>query len=1093
MARLNLTVLGGFQARLDQGPALELPTRKSQALLAYLALPPGRSHARDKLAALLWGDMPEPQARAGLRQALSRLRKLAATEPPAVRLDGDTVALDPAVVDVDAIEFERLASQGSPDALEGASALYRGELLEGLALSEAAFEEWLLAERDRLRELALDALGRVLRHQWATGPGEAALRTALRLAALDPLQESVHRALMRLYAQLGRRSAALRQYQICVGALQRELGVEPEAATRQLYREILRQRPSRPRTDFGDGETSAARELPRFADEAALPRDLPLVGREVETLRLREALDHAWGGQGRSLAVIGEAGVGKSRLVAELAAEASARGGRVLVGRCHEAEQILPFGPWVDALRAARLGPADPGLDSLPRSCRAELVRLLPELRSPDHEPPPGPADYRQLFESVAQVLRGLAPQQPLVLVIEDLHWADEISLRLLSFIGRRLHEFAIALLCTARDEDLAGAPLLRRTLEDLGPIPLSPLSKAETLALVRTLARRGSHEAAVAGLTEQIWSASEGNPFVVVETVGALPEGTLPDSPSRLAVPRRVREVIVRHLEGSSERGREMTALAAVIGREFEFSLLSRAAGLEEVAAAETVEELVRRRVLHNVGERLDFVHDRIREVAYQGLVRERQRALHARIAGAIETLYADRLDDHVERLAHHAARGALDDKAIVYLRRAGTKAFSNSAHAEALQCFTQGLELLERMARGADRDRAELALRLAFGPTLQVTRGHAAPEVEENYRRTRDLAERVGEPVQRFQALWGLWLAASYRASAERALQLARELLALAEDSGDAALLLEGHHALWPVLVWLGRLDEARGHAERGMSLYDKTEHRSHAFVYGGHDPGMCSRKYASWAFWLLGYPTRALDESVASLRLAEELAHGPSLVLARVWACIFHDLRREVPVVQEHVRSLITVATLQSTPQWLAAGTIIDGWVRAELGEEGAAVVRITEGLNVYASTGAALFMPYFLSLLARACARTGETAVALQAISEALDKARATGELVWEPELLRLEGEMRLASRPADVAGARQCFHRAIEIARRQQARSWELRAALSLARLLVAAGQPAEARGTLGVVYGWFTEGFDTPDLKDASALLNQLG
>jgi DNA-binding SARP family transcriptional activator/predicted ATPase len=1087
MARLTLTVLGGFQARLDCEPVPVLPTRKTQALFAYLALSPGRSHSRDKLAGLLWGDVSESRARGGLRQALSRLRKAVAIEPPALILDGHTVSMNPDVVDVDAVEFERLASRDTPEALEQASALYRGDLLEGLALREPAFEEWLLGERDRLRERALDVLDRLLRHHGTGGRPEAALQAALRLAALDPLRESVHRALMRLYAQLGRRSAALRQYQICVSTLQRELGVEPEVATRQLYREVLRQRAA-PRADRG--ETPSVPVVPRLADDAGLSREVSLIGREPETVRLREALDEAWASRGRALPVIGEAGVGKSRLVAELVAEASARGGQVLVGRCYEAEQILPFGPWVEMLRTARLDSADPALERLSRSTWAELARLLPETREAGHEPPAGPADYRLLFESVVQVFRALAVHRPLTLVIEDLHWADEISLRLLAFVARRLATSAIMLVGTARDEDLAAAPLLRRTLADLDAMPLAPLSKAETLRLVRALSRSAGDEATLTDLGERIWSASEGNPFVVVETVRALSAASRPEDISRMTVPRRVRELIIRHLEGSSRRGRELATLAAVIGREFEFALLGRASGLDDADTAEAVEELVRRRILRHFGERLDFVHDRIREVVYEESGPDRQRALHARVTGAIENVYNETLDDHVERLAHHAVRGGLHDTAVVALRRAGSKAFSNSAHADALHDFTQALQLLVHIRRVEDRDREELALRLALGPTLQVARGHAAPGVEENYRRARDLAARAGTAVQRFQSLWGLWLAASYRADSDKALQLGRELLTLAEESRDPALLLEGHHALWPVLVWRGRLAEALGHAEHGRSLYDPAEHRSHAFVYGGHDPGMCSRKYASWAFWLLGYPARALDESKASLELTEWLGHPPSVVLARVWACVFHDLRRELPAVREHARSLITVA--KDTPQWLAAGMIIDGWVQAESGEPKAAVARIREGLRVYASTGAALFAPYFRSLLARACARNGETEAGLEAIGEALRQARATGELVWEPELLRLEGEMRLGLRPADAAGARDCFHRAIEIARTEGARSWELRATLSLARVLAADDQRAEGHRILRGVYDWFTEGFDTPDLTDARTLLDEL-
>jgi len=346
MACLGLTLFGGFQGRVGAGAALTLPTRKAQALLAFLALPPGRSHPREKLASLLWGGMREPQARSGLRQSLFTLRKAVGAEPPALLIDGETVALNPTSVDVDVVEFERQVAEGTPPALERAATLYRGELLEGLAPQEAPFEEWLLVERERLREMALEALAKLLRHQRTTEATEAALRTGLRLLALDPLQEPVHRAVMRLYVQLGRRASALRQYQICIGVLQRELGVEPETTTKQLYQEILRQRPLPVTTNVESPEAAPAAplEAPRSPDET-LSRDLPLIGREAEMHRLRAVLEGGLAGHGQVVAVIGEAGIGKSRLIAEVAVEASARGGRVLIGRCYEAEQVLPFGP----------------------------------------------------------------------------------------------------------------------------------------------------------------------------------------------------------------------------------------------------------------------------------------------------------------------------------------------------------------------------------------------------------------------------------------------------------------------------------------------------------------------------------------------------------------------------------------------------------------------------------------------------------------------------------------------------------------------------------------------------------------------------
>jgi predicted ATPase len=362
----------------------------------------------------------------------------------------------------------------------------------------------------------------------------------------------------------------------------------------------------------------------------------------------------------------------------------------------------------------------------------------------------------------------------------------------------------------------------------------------------------------------------------------------------------------------------------------------------------------------------------------------------------------------------------------------------------------------------------------------------------VEQNYARAGQLADEVGAPVQRFQARWGMWLMASHRANAGTALELGRELLALAERLGDPALLLEGHHALWPVLVWLGKADAARRHLGQGMALYDRARHRSHAFVYGGHDPGVCCRKVASWASWILGYPARGLAESVASLELARELDHPTSVIVALVWACVLRDLRREFPAVREHAGALIALSTEHEASQWLAAGTIIEGVARAELGEGDAAIVQIRRGLAAYESTGAQLFVPYFLSLLARACSKLGQPEEGLRVIGEALGRVRATGERVWEAELIRLEGELRLASAPDDVAGPMECFRRAIDVAREQAAPSWELRAASSVARLLVAMDQRDEARRTLLPVYEWFTEGFDTADLEEAKALLHDL-
>jgi len=489
--RLGLTLLGDFQACLGSA-ALRLRTRKTQALLAYLALPPGQSHSRDKLATLLWGDRSQAQARSRFRETLFALRRsLTAADPSCLVLTGDTVVLDPSSVDVDVLLFEQLARTGGATARARAVELYRGDFLEGLAFRGTLFEDWLMVERERLRELALESLAALLAHQRDAGATEDALRTALRLLALDPLQEAVHRSAMRLYADLGRRGSALRQYQICTGILERELGVEPEDETGRLYGQIL-SRPPAPSRSFHANGTAAG--------------GAPLIGREPEMARLRHALNEAGRGQSRVVALIGEAGVGKSRLVGELVADAHSASRLVLLGRCYESERILPFAPWLEIVKVAKESADATWLADLPPVIRRELGRLLPEVGAKDGDAGPAP-DYLMLFEGVSLLLEHAANRRLLLAILEDLHWADEMSARLLAFVCRRSQGWRALVVATAREEDLGDAPVFQQALVEMSPEPhvetlvLGALSQEHTLGLVRAVARAGMDDATVAGV----------------------------------------------------------------------------------------------------------------------------------------------------------------------------------------------------------------------------------------------------------------------------------------------------------------------------------------------------------------------------------------------------------------------------------------------------------------------------------------------------------------------------------------------------------------------------------------------------------------
>src|SRR5262249_49666537 len=418
--RLTLRLFGGFQARFDER-SLKFPTRKAQALLAYLAVRPEGRYTRNKLAAMFWGGAGKEQARQSLRQGLSSLRNaFARFHPRVLVVESDRVTLDRSSIDVDVVEFERLSARGTLRDLEQAAALYVGDLLDGVDVSEEPFEEWLRGERLRLREIAVHVLTRLLQRQAKSGSRESAIQTAVGLLALDPLREETHRTLMRLYAREGRLGDALRQYQTCVNVLRGELGVEPSEERRRVYREIVpRRRPiASMRQVRAPARAKAHGPGERLLGGAGHP---PLINRQKELAALQEALGNTLGRRGGTTVILGEAGVGKTRLAEELVREMQRRGGRVLSGDAYETERTLPFAPGVDVLRAG-LRLYDEEIEPRPNPIwQGELAKLLPELGEPRSASVGG--NPTRVFEAVAYFLRDLASSRPLLLVLENLQW----------------------------------------------------------------------------------------------------------------------------------------------------------------------------------------------------------------------------------------------------------------------------------------------------------------------------------------------------------------------------------------------------------------------------------------------------------------------------------------------------------------------------------------------------------------------------------------------------------------------------------------------------------------------------------------------
>src|SRR5438094_405934 len=886
MRALTLTLLGGFQARLAGGEVLALPAKKIQALLTYLALRPGQAHWRDHLASLLWGDRADEQARKSLRQAVYVLRKtLLHTDPTSLLVVGETITLNPISVDVDAALFQQLAEEGTPEALAQAAALYQGDLVEGFGVDEAPFEEWLGAERERLREMALDVFARLLAWQSKAGQTERAIQTAARLLVLDASQESVHRALMRLYARQGRRGAALKQYQACVAALQRELGTEPEPKTKQLYQEILQRRASEP-LKFAAPEPTHRRESRRPSPESSselITPDAPLIGREVELARLREALEKASRGDGQVVAITGEAGIGKSSLLMALAAEAEARRVRILLGRSYQTEQVLAFGPWVDALRSGHVVAEVEVFGGLAPLWRAELARLLPQLHV-EGEPAGHSPDHLLLFEAATELIRGLAAKEPVLVMLEDAHWADEMSLRLMAFLARRIRSSGILIVLTIRDEEMASAPVLGQVVDELSreshfvQLALTPLSRASTIALVRSLVS-ASTAGVDARLDAEIWRVSTGNPFLVVETIRAIQEGVAPRTPATLPLPERVRRVVAGRLERLSDRGRHLASVAAVVGREFDFALLQRAAGLDERHAAEGVEELVRRRVLHGLGEQLDFTHEWIREIVYNELVHPRRKRLHVLVAKALEDLHAADPERHYAALAGHYRAGEVWEKALVCLRRAGARAMRLSAYRDAVTCFEQALEAVPRLPK--TRETLETAidvrfdLRNALLPLAEFDRVRGYLRDAETLARILDDRRRLGwisVYVSHDSRITGDSTEAAERAAAAQS---------LGDALGDSSLRIAAEFQLGAARFSLGDHRRAVDVFRRIARSLDDDLNRRH--VGYPEFPAVVARAWLAQSLAELG----EFDEGIAfgeeGIRLAEALDHAMSLAYA------------------------------------------------------------------------------------------------------------------------------------------------------------------------------------------------------------------
>jgi class 3 adenylate cyclase/predicted ATPase len=857
--------------------------------------------------------------------------------------------------------------------------------------------------------------------------------------------------------------------------------------------------------------------LPDTADdeEAVTPGSAVfLVGRDEELGLLRRRWEQSKEGLGQVVLIRGEAGIGKSSLVETMRAQVRREGYTRVAVRCspyHTNSALYPVIEHVQRVfQLQRDDTPAAKLDKLERTLRTysppleEVVPLfaallsvpLPEERyaalrlSPQQQ-------KQQTHDALVVWTLEEAERQPLLVVWEDLHWADPSTLEYLGLLLDQSRTSAMLNLLTFRPEFVPPWP----SRSHMTPLTLNRLERPQVEALITHLA---GGKALPAEVVAYIVARTDGVPLFVEELTKMLLESnflhqeaeryTLTGPLSAVAIPTTLQDSLMARLD-RLPMIREVAQLGAVLGREFAYEMLRTLAGVEESLLQERLAQLVDTELLYQRGRppraRYIFKHALVQDAAYASLLKSTRQQYHQQVAQMLEARFPDTVATEPELVAHHYTEAACYAQAVGYWQQAGQRAMQRSANVEAIAHLRQGIALLTTLPDTPERVQAELTLQTTLGPALMATRGYAAPEVAATYNRARELCQQAEETPELFPVLWGMWLLYLGRAEHETAREFAEQCLSLARRLDDPALLLEAHLALGDSWFHLGQFSQAHSHFEQSMRIYDPQQHHDLAFRYGNVDPGAVCLAFAGLTLWMLGYPDQALARVNEALTLAQHLEHPSTLARVGLYYPTFlHQLCREWQVVSELATTAITVATAHQIALVLAAGPIMRGWALAMQGQGAEGLAQLRQGLDAYRATGAAFQRPHFLSMLAEVHGVMGQPEAGLTALSEALTLVEKTGERYYEAELHRLKGELLLQHAVPEVSHAEACFQQALDIARRQQAKSLELRAAVSLGRLWQQQGKRQEARDLLAPVYSWFTEGLDTADLQEAKALLH---
>ena len=850
--------------------------------------------------------------------------------------------------------------------------------------------------------------------------------------------------------------------------------------------------------------------------EAAHPGTLTkIVGREHELGLLKRAWQQSQAGIGQVVLISGEPGIGKSRLVDALSAELGDKGYTRITLGCspyHTNSALFPVIVRLErALRWQREDSGDVKLAKLEEALRDfslpldEAIPLFAALLSlplPDDRYPPitvtPQQQKQQTLDAIVAWLLEEAERQPVLQVWEDLHWADPSTLELLALEIEQTPTAPILNVLTFRPNFTPPWP----QRSHMTPLTLNRLERPEVEALI---GQQASGKALPEEVVEHIVERTDGVPLYVEELTKAMLEADflrerdgryqLTGPLSGITVPSTLQDSLMARLDRLPNI-REVAQLGAVLGREFVYEMVQGIGSIEEATLQNGLDQLVAAELLYQRGRppraRYIFKHALVQDAAYQSLLKRTRQIYHGQVAELLESRFPEIVQTQPELVAHHYTEAGLAEPAIDHWHKAGQQSLQHSANLEAVSHLHKALEVLMSLPESAKRDGNEFALQTSLGPALMATKGYAAPEVGVAYARARELCEQVGETEELFTVQWGLFLYHVARAEHRIGLAEAEQLLDLADGLSETSYSLEARVALGVTLLFVGELQTAREHLEEGVRLYDSEQHAALAFSYGGFDPGVVCLAYLAWTLWLLGDVEQAVARADQAQALIRRLDNAYTRARSLYWDAILRQFVGDWVAVGTQANKAIEMATEQGFALVKAAGTVLLGWSQVQKGESGEGATRIREGVGAYRDTGANLQLPHFLIPLAEAARVLGQPEEGLNVLAEAMAIVEATDERYLEAELHRLMGELLLDRSPDDHGPAEGAFQKALSVARAQQAKSLELRAATSLARLWQSQAKTTAASDLLAPVYQSFSEGFDTPDLKDAKELLDEL-